>query len=342
MQYQRLRTTNARWIDFVTEHVYATAFHHPAWANLLSECYGYSVFVLTLSDDAGQVVAGLPIVEVRGLLGRRRWISLPFTDYCPPLLGDGENSRDLTDVLVQQIDDHIVRLEVRSALVERPKVHFHSHAVRHTLVLASDPDVVFRKFKKTRVQQSILKSQNDGVVVRRGETLADMRLFYALQLQTRWRLGVPVQPWRFFQLLWQRFLEEELGFLLLAYYNDVPVAASVFLAWNGTIIHKYSASNPEYWRLRPNNLILWTAIQWGCENGYHTFDFGRTDQENEGLRAFKSGWGTKEEPLIYSLIADQSPNPPLGRLKKAMTAVIQGSPVWVCRMIGEVFYKYAA
>jgi hypothetical protein len=49
------------------------------------------------------------------------------------------------------------------------------------------------------------------------------------------------------------------------------------MAWNGSLIYKYSASDPAYWRLRPNNLLLWRAIQWACENGYHTFDMGRTD-----------------------------------------------------------------
>jgi hypothetical protein len=87
---------------------------------------------------------------------------------------------------------------------------------------------------------------------------------------------------------------------------------------------------------------LWTAIKWGCENGYHTFDFGRTDLSDEGLRAFKNGWGTREEPLVYSVITDRPPQPSSGRLKRSMAAVIQRSPTWVCRLIGELFYQYAA
>ena len=41
---------------------------------------------------------------------------------------------------------------------------------------------------------------------------------------------------------------------------------------------------------------------WGCENDYSTFDFGRTESGNEGLREFKRGWGTDETTLSYAVI----------------------------------------
>jgi CelD/BcsL family acetyltransferase involved in cellulose biosynthesis len=334
--------TDPRWLRFIFGHAEATAFHHPSWASLLAECYGYRAFAVALTDDTGQIVAGLPVVEVRGPLGGRRWVSLPFTDHCAPLMSTGVDLGTLTDALTRQPRNGIGRVEVHSALPESPQVYPHSNAVMHTLPLSSDPDAVFRKFKRTQVQQSIVKSQRDGVTIRQGESVADMRRFYSLQLQTRRRLGTPVQPWRFFRLLWERLLEPGQGFLLLAYHDRVPIAGAIFLAWNGTVIYKHSASAPVYWRLRPNNLVLWTAIKWGCENGYHTFDFGRTDLDDEGLRNFKNGWGAREEPLVYSVIADRPPRPSNGRLSPWMSAVIRHSPPVVCQVLGELFYRYAA
>jgi len=337
-----LEVTDARWIDFVLGHAQATAFHHPAWAQLLAECYGYRAFALALKDDSGQIVAGLPVMEVQGPLGGRRWVSLPFTDCCPPLLKDSADLPALTAALIRQREDGIKTLEVRSPLPQEQQVYFHSDAVMHTLGLSPDPNAVFRKFKKTRVQQCIVKSERGGVTVRHGESLKGMQVFYSLQLRARRRLGTPVQPRRYFELLWQRLIEPELGFLLLAYKDRIPIAGALFLAWNGTVIYKHSASDPAYWHLRPNNLLLWTAIKWGCENGYHTFDFGRTDLDDEGLRNFKNGWGTQEEPLVYSVIADRPPRPSVGRVSRWMRAVIRRSPPVVCRVLGELFYKYAA
>jgi CelD/BcsL family acetyltransferase involved in cellulose biosynthesis len=337
-----LSLDDLRWTSFVQHCPDATAFHHPAWARLIAECYGYRTFALALIDDNGQIVAGMPVVEARRPLSGRRWISFPFSDYCPPLLRDGTYLAALTDGLVRQKEVGILSLEVRSALLEQSRVHLYSHAVIHTLALSPDPDTVFRIFKRTQVQQGIKKAESDGVTVRRASSLTDLDVFYSLHAQTRRRVGTPVQPRRYFELLWKRLIEPGLGFILLAYHGEAPLAGAVFLAWNGTVIYKYSASDPASWRLRPNNLVLWKAIKWACENGYHTFDFGRTDLTDKGLRNFKNGWGTREEPLVYSIIADRPPKPMSGRLSRWMSAVIRRSPPVVCRFLGELFYKYAA
>jgi len=338
----RISLSELAWANFVNSQAAASAFHHPAWAGLLAECYGYRAFALALTDDSGHIVAGMPIMEVRGPLGGRRWVSLPFTDCCPPLLKDGTALPVLTDALIQQREDNIASLEVRSALLEQSQVHLHSHAVIHTLALSPDPDTVFRIFKRTQVQQLIKKAESNGITICRARAMNDMDVFYSLHVQTRRRVGTPVQPRRYFELLWKRLIEPGLGFILLAYHGEAPLAGAVFLAWNGTVIYKYSASDPASWRLRPNNLVLWRAIKWACENGYHTFDFGRTDLTDKGLRNFKNGWGTREEPLVYSIIADRPPKPMSGRLSRWMSAVIRRSPPVVCRFLGELFYKYAA
>ena len=73
-----------RWLELLDRSPAANAFHHPSWAKLLGECYGYRMFALARLDDGGRVDAGLPVAEVRSF-GRRRWTSLPFTDECTPL-----------------------------------------------------------------------------------------------------------------------------------------------------------------------------------------------------------------------------------------------------------------
>lgn len=54
-----------------------------------------------------------------------------------------------------------------------------------------------------------------------------------------------------------------------------------------------------------NHGILWDAIQWGCENGYHTLDMGRSDLDGEGLLKYKRSWGTTESDLTYVRFTDQ-------------------------------------
>ena len=68
----RLRLDDPAWHDFVASRSEATPFHHPAWASLLAECYGFSAFALALADDDGTVLVGSPILEIVRFR-RRSW-----------------------------------------------------------------------------------------------------------------------------------------------------------------------------------------------------------------------------------------------------------------------------
>jgi CelD/BcsL family acetyltransferase involved in cellulose biosynthesis len=329
-----------RWSEFVRSCPDASPFHHPAWIGLLSECYRYRPLVLALTDDAGQITAGLPIMDVSGPLTARRWISLPFTDYCP-VLTKGQSLADVGNALVGVTQSHrLTMFELRAALPKQRCLYTRTAAVRHTLALSLDPSTVYSRFTKMH-QRNIRKAERAGVRIEHGRSAADVQTFYRMHLLTRQRLGVPIQPRRFFHLLAHHIVESGLGFVLSAQLNHVPVAAAIFLAWNGVLIYKYGASDPRFWEYRPNNLLFWEAIKWGCENGYGAMDWGRTDLDDSGLRQFKNGWGAEEEPLIYSVIANAPLKRTSNRLKQVMGVVIRRSPLWVCRGIGELFYRYA-
>jgi CelD/BcsL family acetyltransferase involved in cellulose biosynthesis len=337
-----LEIDDERWTRFVEATPRAHPFHHPTWARLLADCYGYRPFALVLEDGNG-IAAGAPVIEIRNVVGRRRWISLPFTDYLPPLTRDER----LVPLFVAQLDaarqaQRVSQLEIRSVVTGLPVCPTPAGFL-HVLRLESDSARVLRTFHRSQVQQRIVKGEREGVLVRRGTAKDDLlRTFYELHLETRHRLGVPIQPRRYFDFLWERIIASGRGFLLLAYWKDMPIAAAVFLAWNGTVVYKYSASRHEFWKLRPNNMVIWNGIRWGCENGFHTFDFGRTEPGNEGLRSFKSAWGTDEQPLSYSTLAAGSPTQAVARGAEILRRPIQTMPAWFCRLLGELAYKRAA
>jgi len=342
-----LEIDDKRWIRFLECVPGALPFHHPSWARLLADCYGYRAFALVLENGDG-VAAGIPAIEIRTVLGGRAWISLPFTDYSPPLARDERLVPSLlAELHATRKAERISRVEIR-APVAGPQVCPLPAGFLHVLRLAPDPAGVFRRFHRSQVQQRIVKAEREGVTVRRGSSKEDLtQTFYELHLDTRRRLGVPIQPRRYFELLWERILAPGRGFVLLAYWNAIPIAGAVFLAWNGAMTYKYSASHQEFWKLRPNNLVIWNAIRWGCENGFHTFDFGRTYPGNEGLRSFKGAWGTTETTLSFSTLYG-SPNQARSRAAEMLRASemlrwpIQKMPPWFCRLVGELAYRHAA
>jgi CelD/BcsL family acetyltransferase involved in cellulose biosynthesis len=328
------------WSGFVAAHSQSCVFHHPTWTLLLAECYGFRPFALVTRADVG-IAGGVPVLEV-STIRAARWISQPFTDSCPPLVDARFGPR-----LAAALDDAVRAAEVRRLEVRGPFPGLVApdrfDAVTHAIELGDDPDAVLARVSR-HVRKNLRAGERAGLVVRRAETERDLTdTFYRLQLETRRRLGVPIQPRRWYRLLWRRILEPGLGFLLLAYRGTTPVAGGVFLDWNGTLTAKYSASSAAALSVRPNNRVFWEAMRWGCENGYARFEFGRTDCAADGLRRFKRSWGAVEQPLHYTAFgspaADRSLPPPVAALVRR---ALRHSPLVVTRTLGELFYRFAA
>jgi CelD/BcsL family acetyltransferase involved in cellulose biosynthesis len=136
-------------------------------------------------------------------------------------------------------------------------------------------------------------------------------------------------------------LEPGLGFALLAYHDAQPVAGAVFLEWNGRVVYKFGASAQRFWPLRPNNLIFWAAIRRSCRRGVRELDFGRSDITDDGLRAFKAGWGALEQPLVYTTLGG-APERSGERAGHLIRPLLRHAPIWLGRSIGAVFYRFAA
>jgi CelD/BcsL family acetyltransferase involved in cellulose biosynthesis len=332
-----------RWGAFVDQNEDATPFHHPSWARMLAETYRYRGFALGIAEGDGELIAGAPFLEVRSLSGRRRWISLPFTDECPLLANDSDAREALLTALADEPGRlRVPAVEIRAA-VESFGWRVTADAVIHELELEPDPESVRKRFSRSQVIRNIARAEKEGVVVRHAVGEHDLDAFYRLHTRTRRRQGVPVQPRRFFELLWGRLVQPGLASILLA---DVPgaeaVAGALFLHTGATTIYKFGASDVESLRLRPNHAIFWTAIQAACARGDHCFDFGRTDLGNGGLRAFKRGWGGEERPLRYSALTPGAASGAEGIGSRALGAAIRRGPKWVCTVSGQALYRYAA
>jgi CelD/BcsL family acetyltransferase involved in cellulose biosynthesis len=339
-----LEMSDPRWAGFVATHPAATPFHHPDWTRLVAGCYGFRAFALALRDVTGVIRAGMPVVEVRHLRSGPKWVSLPFTDYCPPLVSKRQEEEQLVAALWQASRAAGVRrVEIRAPIAGDSAAG--PTALRHVLALGRNPAEVHAGFHRSQVQRNIRRAEREGLTVRRATDPHDLvDTFYRLHLRTRRRQGVPVQPHRFFRLLWENTITTGLGSVLIVEASAQPIAAAVFLAWNETVIYKFGASDASSWSLRPNHLLFWHAIRAACEQGCRWFDFGRTDIGQEGLRNFKLSWGAVEEPLFYGTLGGKPGSAPSaeGMAARMLGPVIRHGPLLLCRAFGETLYRYIA
>jgi len=314
-------------------------FNHPAWYRVLKKSYDLEIQVLgnkslledklVLNNDTYN--KGIPFA-----IKKNKYVSLPFSDYI--YLSN-------SDEIIPKIDELInnnpkIKIEIRN-IFEDNRFEKKLIGYKHSLMLIKTEEEIFNSFKKTQVRQPIEKAIRDGLKAEIRNDYKAIEEFYRLHLITRKKLGVPIQPKKFFFHFWNEIIKEGLGYVVLVRINNKIISSGIFAGFNKIVTYKFSASHPVYLKHRPNNLMLWTGIQEAKRRGFEIFDFGRTDIDTEGLRKFKLGWGTVEEPLYYSYYPKAPEDSKFKFVKEKIVApVIRYSPKFVCRLSGELLYKY--
>lgn len=333
-----------------------TIFNSSEWSEVLKKSYGLEVRVINpskldrpqkfenrsqKSEVSFQSLTPSPLHVVEGgipfAIKKNKYISLPFSDYVNLLDSKNENDCIITELL-KKIPN--IEIEIR-AKYEGNGFETKLVGHKHSLNLFSSENEIFKSFKKTQVQQPIQKSIRDGLKAEIKNDYESINEFYKLHLLTRKKLGVPIQPKKFFYYLWYEIISKGMGYVVLVRLNEKVISSGIFIGFNKILTYKFSSSHPGHLKYRPNNLMLWSGIQEAKKRGYELFDFGRTDLDTDGLRKFKLGWGTIEEPLFYSYYPKVPKGSKFKFIKdKIVSPIIRNSPKLVCRWSGELLYKY--
>lgn len=330
------------WDDFVRDGG-GGIFHSSAWARVLCAAYSHTPAYLVLSSG-GRPEAALPVMDVRSWPLPRRGVSLPFSDYCEPLLPDGRAADGLFETLLQWGRRRgWRRLELRGAeglgLNGPPSARYYGHDVP-----LDGGETRLWEGLSGATRRNIRRAGDQGVTVRFEQTLDAMRRFYALNVLTRRRHGLPPQPWGFFRQLHHHLIGPGAGRVVTADYRGRTIAGSVFLHFGRRAHYKYGASDLRFQSLRANNLVMWEAMRRYAEEGVRGLCLGRTDLPNEGLRRFKRGWGARERLIEYHTYdlraaAFTAPRPAVSNLS---AAVFRRLPPPLLRLAGTMIYRYAA
>ena len=295
---------NASWNELLEEQARNMFYYDARWLKLLTTFYGYQIIPLTTTNADGQVTGFLPLCFIKSPLTGRRLVSLPFSDYCPLLANDEASAAQLIEQALHIAQEKNVKyLELRSGVNEvlekRSDFSANNLYVNWVLPLSTSSEEAWSSLRKP-VQHQIKKSQKAGVQVRTAQKREDMDIYYRLHLTTRTKKhGMPAQARNYFLALWDTFAESGTMRLLLAESEGTPIAGIILFVAGSTLHYAYGASDENYLKLAPNNLLFWEAISWGSTNGYKSLDLGRTACNNAGLMEFKRRWGAIQEPMPY-------------------------------------------
>jgi hypothetical protein len=289
-----------RWDAYVSSHPLSTPFHHSRWLGIIEATYRFTPLYYARSSNIDGFKWIFPLFYINNLPNGRRLVSLPFSDYGGPLAQeDVPLSEVFREIILACPPARFIESRNRYGFVEGWNQQYLYK--RHIIDLSRGLNRIYDDLDKRTTCYSIRKAQRTGVVVNEENTPEGLKAFIRLNLMTRYKHGVPVQPRRFFEVMYRRIIADGHGFILVARVDRKPIAAGLFLKWNQTLYYKYSASDPKQLRLySPNHLITWTAMEKGVHEGFTAFDFGRTSMDNEGLMRFKESWGATCYNLPYA------------------------------------------
>jgi Acetyltransferase (GNAT) domain len=299
------------WLEFVQNEPRSTVYHHPAWFETLRREYSHDGVCLLCEGPDGRPRGILPMLYTRGVplrlggeLTARRLSSLPRTPVAGPLATDEQALKALLEVALKKVEaEDGLRLQLKlggpelDGLVEglTPKPWRLSYVVA---LPDREEELRFGNARnQARITWSVRHAQKNGVAVRAAETEEDLGSWYGLYLETMRFHAVPPRPYRLFAAIWELLRPQGLMRLLLAERRDAHgthvIAGVLLLMFGETVFYAFAGVNRRDLGLRPNELLQWHAIHDACREGFRRYDLGEVDDENRGLAAFKTKWGSE-------------------------------------------------
>lgn len=323
----------------------SSVFNSPPWLRVLQETYDFRLRASIVVNDDDQLEAGIVYCQIEDMMDSRI-ISLPFSDFCDPLVCE----RDSWDLLIEDLLRRECRISLRCLHNTLPlsdeRLSLVSRARWHGVDLQRSAEDVWASLHGS-ARRAIRKARDKGVQVRIAQDKDDLRAFFLLHLGVRkYKYNLLAQPYPFFECIWDHFLADGNGALMVACYKDEIIGGVLFLEWQDRLYYKFNASSPEQIALRPNDLVLWEGIKYGISKDRKVLDFGLSDWDQEGLLRYKRKYASHEKTISFlNHTPPQSPSETEKRIRQLLPKITdlfvdEAVPDHVSEQAGELLYRY--
>ena len=331
------------WDKWVQTFERYSVFHSRSWAQTLADSYGYTPSYLVMYGNETPL-ALWPMFDTRSVWKGRKGVSLPFSDFCEPLIAADQYYQDMFEgmnVMARKLGWKAV--ELRGGHRFFPNAPTAAVYNFHILPLSQQEDEMYRQLRSSN-KRNIKKAQKARVEISVNTSFESVEDFYTLNCLTRKHHGLPPQPFKFFKNIFRYLISKNQGLVVLAHHEQKLIAGAVFLNFGNCATYKYGASHRNSLALRPNNLIMWEAIKWYGRRGFKEFDLGRSEPDNRGLNQFKNGWGATVHQIAYYRYDPerQTFTEGNGALPSYVNEILRKMPIPVLRLIGTLAYPHMA
>jgi peptidoglycan pentaglycine glycine transferase (the first glycine) len=279
--------TSAEWDAFLAQFPHAHLLQSPAWGELKSSFGWKAVFLGVPGGESEGGPVGAQILLRRLPLG----FSIAYIPKGPLGAYPWNNLWPEIDKICRQ--ERAIFIKVEPDMWEEngnstPPAGFqpsrHTIQPPRTLIvdLSGDEEHVLGRMRQ-KTRYNIKLALKKGVVV---HPTADLDSFYRLMQITAGRDGFAVHSLEYYRKVYEIFHGRGACELLLAVYEDEPLAGLMVFAQSQRAWYLFGASGSDHRDRMPTYLLQWEAIRWARSRGCLEYDlWGVPDEDEETLEA---------------------------------------------------------
>lgn len=291
-----------KWDEYVYSAAQATVYHLASWKDVMEKAIGHETHYL-FAREGDQILGALPLVHIRSRLSGHFLTSMPGG-----ICAQGDQA---AAALVERAKELVKTSKAKYLILRNghhkwdvPELVTNEDHCTLVVKLSKDPEQVWRRTKK-RARQLTNKAIKAEVEVVTGLGFLDD--FYPAYSQAMRDTGTPTLGLRFFRNVAAQFPAH---FNLMTVRHDRQILGGGFMApFKDTVYCTWGGMLRPFYDLRPNHLLYWETLKYGCENGFQWVDLGRSRWDS-GTFVFKMNWGAEPRPLYQQYYLNGISRPP--------------------------------
>ena len=284
----------------------STFFMEPSFTKLMADVFRFNFDYLISKDQGGRIRGIMPCFFLKSVLFGKRIVSLPFNFFGGCVTSSQEGLEGVLEQ-VRALSSSFLYCEIKNTnplpddIVKRYRLQLRRQFLTYELPLDDEKDIKRRRKKRFREKLSALERKlSNQLSVKRARSESELIGFYRLMTceYLKKHHTIPL-PFQLFSKFWETFISKRLADLFLLYIDGHLASGIIVLNYRKRMIYQWGAFNLNMSWASPLAILLDRVLHIALAEGMELFDFGLTEKNHDGLRFFKSRWGTEERWLHY-------------------------------------------
>lgn len=264
------------WDNVVAGFEEGTIFHTMAWMQVVEKLYGAEKLPMGIFDGS-DLLGVFPFFCIRR--GPIKILGSPLggVGYGGPLI-----RKTFYRAVIEQVDGLLKHLGTgyigfRSLAPLSPKTltdnHYGIQELKTIILPLNQKSQQLWDNLKSECRTAIRKARKNNVRIIEATNKNFLDVYYEMAKDTYKKSNrLPPLSKSAYSVIWDLLKPYDRIRVMLAKHDDQVVAGGIFFHFNNRLYYWDGASFPDYYSLCPNNLLHWSLIEWGANNGVTQYD----------------------------------------------------------------------